>query len=230
MDQQGRSEISDEPNNPRGHTVKQMSTDMQACIDECLRCYQICLGSAMTHALETGGKHTDPKHFRLMMACAGLCRAAAHFMLLNSPHLRMSARSAPSAHATARIWMTWTIASRHPSVALRVAVRWRADQCRRRSQLDYPKSSKPSPFAALDGSCCSQRYLLFRLASPPGRPGVSLRTAQNRRRYSTYPDPARLADNLPRRQRAFGLSRSGALDRLKHDALSAMQDLPRLTT
>lgn len=66
--------------------MKQISTDMQACIDECLRCYQICLGSAMTHALETGGKHTDPKHFRFMMACAELCRAAAHFMLLNSPH------------------------------------------------------------------------------------------------------------------------------------------------
>lgn len=40
----------------------------------------------MTHCLETGGKHIEPAHFRLMMACAEMCRTAAHFMLLNSPH------------------------------------------------------------------------------------------------------------------------------------------------
>ena len=63
-----------------------MSKDMQNCIDNCLRCYQTCLGMAMTHCLETGGKHTEPAHFRLMMACAEICRTSAHFMLLNSPH------------------------------------------------------------------------------------------------------------------------------------------------
>ncbi len=63
-----------------------MSKDMQNCIRECLRCYQTCLGSAMTHCLEAGGKHVEPKHFRLMMACAEICRTAAHLMLLNSPH------------------------------------------------------------------------------------------------------------------------------------------------
>lgn len=63
-----------------------MSKEMQACVDECLRCYQICLGTAMTHCLEAGGEHVAPHHFRLMMACAEMCRTAAHFMLLNSPH------------------------------------------------------------------------------------------------------------------------------------------------
>jgi hypothetical protein len=63
-----------------------MSKDMQSCIDNCLHCYQMCLGMAMTHCLETGGKHTEPAHFRLMMACAEICRTSAHFMLLNSPH------------------------------------------------------------------------------------------------------------------------------------------------
>jgi hypothetical protein len=43
-------------------------------------------GTAMTHCLETGGKHIEPQHFRLMMACAEICRTAAHFMLLNTPH------------------------------------------------------------------------------------------------------------------------------------------------
>jgi hypothetical protein len=41
---------------------------------------------AMTHCLETGGKHVEPAHFRLMMACAEICRTSAHIMLLNSPH------------------------------------------------------------------------------------------------------------------------------------------------
>ena len=63
-----------------------ISSEMQACIDECLRCYQMCLGMAMTHCLEEGGSHTEPTHFRLMMACAEICRTSAHFMLLNSPH------------------------------------------------------------------------------------------------------------------------------------------------
>ncbi|MDI1262229.1 MAG: four-helix bundle copper-binding protein [bacterium] len=63
-----------------------MSKDTKTCIDECLQCYRTCLGMAMTHCLETGGKHVEPEHFRLMMACAEICRTAAHFMLLSSPH------------------------------------------------------------------------------------------------------------------------------------------------
>lgn len=63
-----------------------MSKDMQSCIDNCLPCYQTCLGMALTHCLETGGKHTEPAHFRLMMTCSEICRTSAHFMLLNSPH------------------------------------------------------------------------------------------------------------------------------------------------
>src|SRR5258705_4145938 len=63
-----------------------MSKDMQTCIDECLQCYKTCLGMAMTHCLETGGKHVEPQHFRLMMACAEICRTAAHFMLLSTSH------------------------------------------------------------------------------------------------------------------------------------------------
>src|SRR5215216_747203 len=68
--------------------MHQLSREMKNCIDECLRCYQICLGTAMTHCLEQGGKHVEPKHFRLMMACAEICRTSAHFMLLNTPHRR----------------------------------------------------------------------------------------------------------------------------------------------
>lgn len=63
-----------------------MSKDMQNASANARVGYQTCLGSAMTHCLKAGGKLVEPKHFRLMMACAETCRTAAHFMLLNSPH------------------------------------------------------------------------------------------------------------------------------------------------
>ena len=66
--------------------MQHVSKEMQACIDECMGCYKVCLGMAMTHCLEQGGKHVEPKHFRLMMACAEICRTSAHFMLIRTPH------------------------------------------------------------------------------------------------------------------------------------------------
>ena len=65
-----------------------LSAEMQRCVDECLRCYAVCLQMAMHHCLEAGGEHTAPRHFRLMMACAEICRTAAHFMLIGSEHHR----------------------------------------------------------------------------------------------------------------------------------------------
>jgi hypothetical protein len=63
-----------------------LSAEMTRCIETCLECYAKCLSTAMNHCLEAGGKHTEPRHFRLMMACAEICRTSAHFMLLNTPH------------------------------------------------------------------------------------------------------------------------------------------------
>ncbi len=63
------------------------SKEMQACIDECLRCYRICLGTAMTHCLEAGGEHVasrldfewpssqDHSEEEVTPAGAGRCRA-----------------------------------------------------------------------------------------------------------------------------------------------------------
>jgi hypothetical protein len=59
-----------------------------ACLEACLRCYQTCLDTAMTHCLETGGKHIEAKHFRLMMACSEICRSSSHLMLINSDHAK----------------------------------------------------------------------------------------------------------------------------------------------
>lgn len=63
-----------------------IADDMKHCIEECLRCYSVCLGTSMTHCLEQGGAHVEPRHFRLMMACAEMCRTSAHFMLITTKH------------------------------------------------------------------------------------------------------------------------------------------------
>ena len=63
-----------------------ISEEMSRCNEICLSCYKTCLSTAMNRCLETGGKHVEPAHFRLMMACAEICRTSAHFMLVNTPH------------------------------------------------------------------------------------------------------------------------------------------------
>ncbi len=59
-------------------------TSMQDCIQACTECAQTCLQTAMNHCLESGGQHTEPSHFRLMMDCAEVCQTAARLQLSNS--------------------------------------------------------------------------------------------------------------------------------------------------
>ena len=64
--------------------MHQMSNEMRTCIEECQSCHAVCLGTAMTHCLELGGKHVEPRHTRLMLACAEICRTNAFFMELGT--------------------------------------------------------------------------------------------------------------------------------------------------
>lgn len=64
--------------------MKHMPDDMKACIKLCQECYATCLSTAMHHCLEAGGKHLEPSHFRLMLACAETCRTSAHLMLIGT--------------------------------------------------------------------------------------------------------------------------------------------------
>lgn len=57
---------------------------MQASIDACTQCYQTCLHTAMSTCLESGGKHLEASHFRLMMNCVEICQTAVNFMLGHS--------------------------------------------------------------------------------------------------------------------------------------------------
>ena len=64
--------------------MNHLSNDMHACIQECLKCHTTCLSAAMNHCLEAGGPHTEPEHFRLMIACAEMCRTAAAVMAIGT--------------------------------------------------------------------------------------------------------------------------------------------------
>lgn len=67
-----------------------MNQAMQQCIEACEECHRICLQTAMNHCLESGGKHVEPEHFRLMLSCAEICQTSANFMASTSPlHQRL---------------------------------------------------------------------------------------------------------------------------------------------
>ena len=60
------------------------NAELQLCVDACLDCFKACQQMALTHCLQVGGAHVAPEHFRLMLDCAELCRAAATLMLNGS--------------------------------------------------------------------------------------------------------------------------------------------------
>lgn len=76
---------------------------MRACIDACTVCWRTCLGSAVTHCLALGGKHTEQRHFALMMACAETCRASAAVLLTGTDqHIHTCRACAELCQACAR--------------------------------------------------------------------------------------------------------------------------------
>ncbi len=70
------------------HQSTHNEQSMQACIEACNHCHQVCLQTAMNHCLEAGGKHVEAEHFRLMMNCAEICQTSANFQLSSSPFHR----------------------------------------------------------------------------------------------------------------------------------------------
>ncbi len=76
---------------------------MQSCIDVCGQCHAICLHTAMSHCLATGGKHVEIEHFRLMINCAEICQTATNFMLSGSAfHKKLCAVCAEVCDACAK--------------------------------------------------------------------------------------------------------------------------------
>jgi hypothetical protein len=60
-----------------------LSPEMQQCIQECRNCHAVCL-ETVTHCLQTGGKHAEAEHIRLMLDCVEICQTSANFMLRGS--------------------------------------------------------------------------------------------------------------------------------------------------
>ena len=61
-----------------------MDEEMRRCVDHCLACHRVCLTTLSQHCLDVGGKHVEPRHTRLMLACAEICRTSAFFMELGT--------------------------------------------------------------------------------------------------------------------------------------------------
>ena len=72
--------------------MEHLSAAMRACIEECLRCHATCLSMAMNHCLTMGGKHVEPGHFKLMMACAEMGRTSAAMMMIGTEHHKRTCR------------------------------------------------------------------------------------------------------------------------------------------
>ena len=61
-------------------TSKNMSSEMQDCINNCANCHAICI-ETISHCLQMGGKHADPAHIKLLMDCVQICETSEDFML-----------------------------------------------------------------------------------------------------------------------------------------------------
>lgn len=66
------------------HDMKQMSAEMQRCIQECLNCHSVCVETT-NHCLQLGGRHAEANHIRGLLDCAQICATSADFMLRMSP-------------------------------------------------------------------------------------------------------------------------------------------------
>jgi hypothetical protein len=65
-------------------TMHPMDDEMRRCVDDCLACHRVCLTTFSQHCLDVGEEHVEPRHSRLMLACAEICRTSAFFMELGT--------------------------------------------------------------------------------------------------------------------------------------------------
>ncbi len=56
-----------------------MNKEMQACIENCRKCHEVCL-ETIFHCLQKGGQHASSDHILLLSDCAQICQTSADFM------------------------------------------------------------------------------------------------------------------------------------------------------
>ena len=64
--------------------MRPMDEEMRQAADACLNCHRVCLTTFSQHCLDVGGPHVEPRHTRLMLACAEICRTCAFFIELGT--------------------------------------------------------------------------------------------------------------------------------------------------
>ena len=74
--------MGDQPQFPSTRSLDRQL--IEQCITECLACHLTCLRTAAQPGLELGGKHTEARHFRLMLDCSHICQTTADFLLRGS--------------------------------------------------------------------------------------------------------------------------------------------------
>lgn len=93
--------VASRESSPRTHSGT--DSPMRDAIEACLDCHAMCVRMAMSYCLERGGRHVEPRHFRLMLNCAELCQTSANFMLSDSPlHGQVCAVCAEACEACAK--------------------------------------------------------------------------------------------------------------------------------
>lgn len=66
------------------NAFKGMTDEMQACIQNCIQCHQVC-ENLVRYCLKKGGMHAEAQHIRLLQDCSQICSITADFMLRESP-------------------------------------------------------------------------------------------------------------------------------------------------
>lgn len=77
------SSVNISSGNLQPNVLRNLSREVQECIENCTRCHQIC-EQTISHCLRLGGTHADVNHIRILRDCAQACTSAADFMLRDS--------------------------------------------------------------------------------------------------------------------------------------------------
>jgi hypothetical protein len=67
-----------------GIVMKTATKDVHPCIDNCLKCYEICR-KTIGYLVEKG-KESHGNHIALLLNCADICQTSANFMMAGSEH------------------------------------------------------------------------------------------------------------------------------------------------
>lgn len=61
------------------NAIKNLSGEMQICIDNCMTCHQVCTVT-LSHCFNKVGEHVQADHLKSLIDCAQICTVSADFM------------------------------------------------------------------------------------------------------------------------------------------------------